>query len=207
MVQAVVLGLVGVFDSVAAVRAAEVAAFVDWIAARAGRRHAAADAADAARAGTPGWQSAALRAAGLAPQSQLACQAVQHARAAAPPCDPAAVRAWMEPVRGVVPVAFLDSGPQARLDAWCAALGIERGGLPRLWTRDLGADAEPPRPLAFRRLARRLDFPAHACLYVAGRTELAAAARAAGWQQVLLARPLDPEFDWQAALAGRLGAR
>ena len=204
MVQAVVLGLVGVLDSMAAVRRAEIDAFVDWIAARGGRRD---DAAGAAASGAPGWQSAALRAAGLAPQSQLACEGVQHARAAAPPCDPTALRAWMEPVRGVVPVTFLESGPRARLDAWCAALGTPAGGVPRVWTRDLGADAEPPRPLAFRWLARRLDLPAHACLYVAGRAELAAAARAAGWQQVLLSRPLDPGFDWDAALAGRLGAR
>jgi len=199
MVQAVVLGLAGVFDTIAALRAAEVAAFAEWVVARGGRRAAVLD---AIAMGGPGWRSAALRAAGLRPQSPLACEATLHAGSALPHSDRDAALAWIEPVRGSLPIALLESGPLARLDAWSEALGLGGVAGTHLWTASLGRDAAPPRPLAFRWLAKRLDLPAHACLYVAGRPELAHAAQAAGWQHVLLRQPLDPGFDWRAVVRG-----
>lgn len=200
MIQAVVLGLAGVFDSAEAVHRAEVEALKAWIAAHGGSPLAAET---AARTGGPAWVGAALRAAGLQPQGRLACEAVLHARSAVPAADAAAARAWLEPIRGALPIALLESGPRPRLEGWCRKLDLEAAGVTRLWTRDLGHDAEPPRPLAFRWLAKRLDVPAHACLYIAGRPALAAAARAAGWRHVTLAQPLDPAFDWDAVLGGR----
>jgi FMN phosphatase YigB (HAD superfamily) len=204
MVQAVVLGLAGVFDTIAALRAAEVAAFAEWIVARGGHRAAVLD---AIASGGPRWRSAALRAAGLSPQSRLACEATLQAGSALPHTDRAAALAWIEPIRGSLPIALLDSGPLARLDAWSEAIGLGGAAGTHLWTASLGQDAAPPRPLAFRWLAKRLDVPAHACLYVAGRPECAQAAQAAGWQRVLLAQPLDPGFDWRAVLRGEWRGR
>jgi len=93
-------------------------------------------------------------------------------------------RPWLRSLQGRCHLGLLDAGPGARLDTWVARLGLGDVAERQLWTEDLGAAAAPPRRLAFRWWAARCDARPQACLYVAGRADLAAAARHAGWRVI-----------------------
>ncbi len=201
MFQAVVVGMAGVVDRPDALRRAEIDAAAAWVAGRGGDLDGFRQAADPALSN---WLALALPAAGLAPDRRLLREIWSAVQDAVPAAESAAVRDWLQPLRGSTRLAVVDSGSGHRMDRWLAHLGIGDWFERRLWTADLGRDARPPRPLAFRWIASRIDVAAHDCLYVAGRAELAAAAQHAGWQVLHLPRPLDPAIDWDAVVAGRL---
>lgn len=183
MVEVIVLGVAGVLQPVDAAWAAEVAAALQ----------------DLARNGLPAadferraW--ARMRAGEPAPLARAV-------RDRAPHWPPARVRALLQTVRDAVPartngphldalrflrashrLALLDRGPASRMEAWVAGLGVADLVGRRLWTDDLGAQARPPRSLAFRWLAERLDLRPRECLYVPGTSLLRQAALGAGWR-------------------------
>jgi FMN phosphatase YigB (HAD superfamily) len=200
MFQAVVVGMAGVVDRPDALRRAEIEAAAAWVERHAGTADGFRAAANPARSD---WLARALPAAGLASDRQVLRQIWSAVQGAVPVAESAAVRNWLQPLRGSARLAVLDTGTGQRMDQWLDRLGISDWFERRLWTSDLGRDARPPRPLAFRWIASRLDVPARDCLYVAGRNELATAARQAGWSVLRLPRPLDPELDWDAVVAGR----
>ena len=200
MFQAVVLGMAGVVDLPDALRRAEIDAAAAWVARHSGAANNFRAAADPARSD---WLARALPAAGLASDRRVLREIWSAVQDAVPVAENTPVREWLQPLRGSARLAVLDSGSGRRMDQWLARLGIGDWFERRLWTTDLGGDARPPRPLAFRWIASRIDVPVRDCLYVAGRTELATAARQAGWSVLQLPRPLDPEIDWDAVVAGR----
>lgn len=114
-----------------------------------------------------------------------------------------ALRAPLRRLANILDLALLDDGDELDLQAAVGRLQIDDLVTLRVWTPRLGHAARPPRPLAFRWLANRWGFRPSECLYVAGRTDLEAAARRAGWC-VMSSKGLDVD-----SLADRLedGAR
>jgi FMN phosphatase YigB (HAD superfamily) len=183
MPEAVVLGVGGVLQPLAALWSAEIDAAVRWLEARGiqatGLRREAAARRLAPR---PAPLGRTLRA--LAPQldEPAARELLRTARTAVPEPPPASPRPALLRVARSHRLAFLDHGDGPRFDAWMARLGVADLGERRLWTGDLGHSASPPAPLAFRWLSARLDVPPARCLYVGGTDELRSAARGAGWR-------------------------
>lgn len=90
------------------------------------------------------------------------------------------LRASLRFLASAVRLAFVERGPAAVLEALLARLGLTDVAERRLWLEQLGHDAAPPRGLAFRWLARRLELRPRDVLYVAGADAMHRAARRAG---------------------------
>lgn len=79
-------------------------------------------------------------------------------------------------------VALLDDGDATGLEAWVESQGLADLVPERLWMDRLGRQARPPSRLAFHWLERRLGLRPQECLYLAGSSSLQRAARSAGWR-------------------------
>jgi FMN phosphatase YigB (HAD superfamily) len=205
LVQAVVMGIGGVLSPWAALADAEVDAAAAWLE----RRGFEADgfvAAARRRHGEPAWLGRALADAGVRLDLGARRELVLRTRTAPPRAQTSPHRGAIAALGRSVRVAALDSGLSVRMEAWVQALGLADVFRHRLWTEDLGLAARPPRPLAFRFIARQLDLRPVDCLYVAGHPTLAAAAQRAGFQVVALAAPAAPDFDWDTLLPTPQGA-
>jgi FMN phosphatase YigB (HAD superfamily) len=204
MLQAVVLGFSGVLASWDAVRRGEIAAATAGLspcdtaraafAAAAGRRH-----------GEPAWIARALVDAGIPVEAALGRQLVLAARSAPPLPEPHLHRDALRSLARRYVVGLLDGGVRERMEAWLEASGMADLFRHRLCIEDLGACARPPRPTAFRFLARRLDLAPQECLYAAGTAALAEAAATAGWHVVRFEAPPAATFDWETCFDRVLG--
>jgi len=183
MIDVVALGVAGVLEPVAALWRAEIAAARGWLQDRCLPVDGFLRGAGAARrAGhrAPIATAASRSGLALAPRDRVAL--FQAVGAAVPRPTRPSVRALMLELGREHRLVFLEKGSRERLSAWLDVLGIADVAERKLCTEDLGHEARPPRPLAFRWIAERLGAPAGRCLYVAGAADLGRAARHAGWQ-------------------------
>lgn len=199
MLEWVVLGVDGVLEPRTSLWWAEAVAAGTWL------RERGIDVPDIERqcfekrrAGDPAAVRTGLESLEIRLERAAERELLLHVRQAVPAPRPgAALRPLLQTLRQICPIAYVDGGPGPRLQAWVEALGIADLAARRLWISDLGRQALPPRRLAFRWLAQRLEAPTDRCLYVAGSHDLAVAAGACGFR-VLLA-PMDSS---QLPLAG-----
>jgi FMN phosphatase YigB (HAD superfamily) len=182
MLEVVALGVTGVLKPREDLWTAEITSARAWLTERGFSIPGFETAALAAYRGgeqAPLWR--ALRQSGLhlAIEARRALQCSVQ-RAVPPPA--ASLRSTVRSLVGDLRLVFLDAGDGRRMDAWIANLGLARLAERHVWTDDLGGEARPPSPLAFRWLQDRLGVSASRCLYVAGCPLLRRAALAAGWQ-------------------------
>lgn len=183
MAPIIVLGVAGVLQPVESLWLAEIRAACEALAERgvAVDRFRAA-ALDRVRQGRAPALVQTARAAGLALSREDGCRLVLEARRAIPAAPDELPREALRALRAGHRLAVLDQGAGSRMDTWLARLGVADLAERCVWTDDLGEQARPPRPLAFRWLASRLGAAPDDCLYVAGRADLRRAALAAGWR-------------------------
>lgn len=190
MLEWVVLGVAGVLQPREALWTAEVATAEAWLGARGtAPRGLRAALLERLRRGEPAPVTRTLRGLGLVLTATEERALVLAMRQAVPVPGASAPRPAMQRLRSRYRLGVLDTGPGARMEAWISQLAVADLVEQRLWTDDLGHQARPPRRLAFRWLAERLEASSGQCLYVAGTEPLREAARRAGWRVVGGATP------------------